>query len=678
MRSSLQNYHTKILIFVLALVFLTVLATTVSVNIFVSSQKDKLQKAIAEKFNQRISIKKVGFRLPNRIVLKDVKVLNDPDTENKLFSIQRIEAKLSLGKLLKKKVIHVTDVSVYGIKLDYLEAVNFLSENFSEIIKLLNTLPSVERFGIYLRQARLNLPQESGKPSYIGFDIDLQTVKDKFLSKGTVYLKHPFFKKTHLFGFGSKDDHLNYIFKGYITKSGIAIENFGLKHKKGDLKLWGAFEDNILRLNGFTTLYNFFSPSVEENLPILSFVEKIKSLFRKLKVPSAIIGSPSSDLVIYDLGCLVKFYFPKIEINNISFSVKNVPIGVKGSISFLDSPVVDLKISSFPNQVSVLREKNPKCYSLGVKGLLRDEAFSGAVDVEFTRQKPVGESLDRLSVIVKKATLMPLEGRKFDAHLKAAKVAYETPTSQHVLLFDDTQILFDFSDKRFKGFEINSGIYDGTLEGNGYVDVWTFPFEAVLNVLVRDVTPKKLESILSYFANIEGKLASRINYQNKPDRKIAGQLLIRDGYLHDFDFFNWLASFFEIPSLATMDFDVLTADFAVDAEVSKLENIKANHKGVSLSGYFKLFANDLVASKLSLGLSREILQKSPKFKSLLNLLGQGFDNLSFDFQLSGLFNDLNFKWLESEFKDKLKEKIPDFIERGIERKIETIIKSTPK
>lgn len=665
----------------LVLVFLTAFAATIAANIFVSGQKEKFQKIIADKFNQEISIEKIGFRLPNYVVLKDVTMLQDsdsPEAKKRLFAIQRIEAKVSLKKLLEKKIIYLTEVSIYGIKLDYSEAVKFFNENFDIIIKLLSSLPGVEKFGIYIRQARLDLPQADEKLCHIGFDINLQTRKDKFLTKGEVYLKHPFFKKAWLFGFGQNNDSLKYAFKGYMTKRGIAIENLSLKHKKGDLKLWGAFENNILRLNGFTTLYNFFAQASQEEPPALSFVERVKSLFRRFKVPSAIIGPPSSDLSIYDLSCLVEFYFPKIEIENISFSVKNVPIGISGSIAFLDSPVIDLNVSSFPNQVSAFRERNPKSYTLSIKGLLREKTFSGAVDAEFMRPKPGGDSLDKLSIILKKAALMPLEAHKFDASLTAAKVVYDTAGSRYVLLFDDTQILFDFSDERFKGFEVNSGIYDGSLEGNGYVDVWTFPFDAVLNILVRDITPKKLESILAYFANIEGNLASRINYQNEPDTKIIGQLLIRDGYLHDFDFFNWLADFFEIPSLAKMDFDVLTADFSVDEEVSKLENINANYKGVSLRGYFRLFANDLVASKLSLGLSREILQESPRFNSLLNLLGQGFNSLSFDFQLSGLFKDLNFKWLESEFKEKLKEKIPDFIERGIERKIEAIIKSTPK
>jgi len=56
-------------------------------------------------------------------------------------------------------------------------------------------------------------------------------------------------------------------------------------------------------------------------------------------------------------------------------------------------------------------------------------------------------------------------------------------------------------------------------------------------------------------------------------------------------------------------------------------------------------------------------------------LGDELDYLEFDFQLSGLKDAVNFKWLESEFKARLRESIPGFIERGLERKVEDVIRS---
>ena len=42
---------------------------------------------------------------------------------------------------------------------------------------------------------------------------------------------------------------------------------------------------------------------------------------------------------------------------------------------------------------------------------------------------------------------------------------------------------------------------------------------------------------------------------------------------------------------------------------------------------------------------------------------------------TGLLEKMNFKWLDSYFKQRLKAYIPNFIERGIEKKVENAIQS---
>ena len=96
---------------------------------------------------------------------------------------------------------------------------------------------------------------------------------------------------------------------------------------------------------------------------------------------------------------------------------------------------------------------------------------------------------------------------------------------------------------------------------------------------------------------------------------------------------------------------------------------------MKLNGNFNLYENDLTSGRLSLTLSKELLETSPKFKSLLRVLGEEVNRVSFDFQISGLFEAMNFKWLESDFKRKLQNSLSASIKREIEKKIEEIIKS---
>ena len=155
---------------------------------------------------------------------------------------------------------------------------------------------------------------------------------------------------------------------------------------------------------------------------------------------------------------------------------------------------------------------------------------------------------------------------------------------------------------------------------------------------------------------------------------LNGNITIHDGRLNDFEFFKWLADFFSLPSLYKINFDTLSMDFFVDDNGARLDKINLDSEEITLDGYFRQYKNNLVASKISLGLPKELLASSPKFAPLLRILGGDFKLLQFDFQLSGILNAMNFKWLESDFKLKLQDSIPNFIEKKIERKIEAAIK----
>ena len=226
--------------------------------------------------------------------------------------------------------------------------------------------------------------------------------------------------------------------------------------------------------------------------------------------------------------------------------------------------------------------------------------------------------------------------------------------------------------------KFTSDFYDGSLKGKGRVDIVHSPFIWDLDFVLRDVSPCNLESILTYFSKINGKLDGHVHYISYPRPEISGKFDIYNGDLHEFEFFEWLAGFFKIPSLNVVDFQKLSGRFLVNHDYAQLEDISLQSEDVTMEGYFRLFENDLVASKLSLELSREILEASPKFKLILKLLGKEFSSLKFDFQLSGLIKEMNFKWLDSYFKKRLRDSIPDFIERGIERKIENILYFSPE
>ncbi|MCK5493186.1 MAG: hypothetical protein KAJ14_08755, partial [Candidatus Omnitrophica bacterium] len=163
------------------------------------------------------------------------------------------------------------------------------------------------------------------------------------------------------------------------------------------------------------------------------------------------------------------------------------------------------------------------------------------------------------------------------------------------------------------------------------------------------------------------------NYRNWPNKKFYGTIIVRDGTLSNLQFLDWLSKFFKIPQLNQIDFSDISANFLVNNDIASLQNISLTSEDVGVGGYFRLYDNQLINSRLSLFFSREVLEASPRFKLILKLLGKDFTDLGFDFQLSGLLHDINFKWLDSYFKKRVRDSIPDFIERGLERKIDNII-----
>ncbi|MBU0709365.1 MAG: AsmA-like C-terminal region-containing protein, partial [Candidatus Omnitrophica bacterium] len=227
-----------------------------------------------------------------------------------------------------------------------------------------------------------------------------------------------------------------------------------------------------------------------------------------------------------------------------------------------------------------------------------------------------------------------------------------------------------------KSFVFNSSFYDGNLGGSGRINIRRFPPRITSSLTIEDASANKLEELLEYFSKVDGKLASSMTLSNYPELNLNGLVNIQGGYLNKFDFFQWLSGFFDLPSLSVVDFRSATFNFSIDSKGTSMQDLVLDAEDVNLNGYFSIAENGLVASKLSLALTKKLMEESSKLTPLLSILRrENFESLTFDFQLSGNFESMNFQWLKSELKSKLKHLIPDFIERKLQRNIESAIES---
>jgi hypothetical protein len=261
-------------------------------------------------------------------------------------------------------------------------------------------------------------------------------------------------------------------------------------------------------------------------------------------------------------------------------------------------------------------------------------------------------------------------------NIEKVAISFWTNTNdEHKITLHDVKSTFNYRSYPLKLFEANSEFYDGTMHLRSWMNTAEFPMKIIAIADIKDADPTKLEELSVHFAKVHGLLSGQINFKNTPVYDLSGQFNFNQGTLTNYNFFQWMADTFALPSLLEIKFNQATTSVTANSKNSGLSNIYVDAPDVKIKGYFTIDNEDLVSSKLSLTFSRELLQQSPKFQSILKSIDDQY--LSFNFQLSGNQHALNFKWLDSESKEKIRARIPDFIERIIERRVDTMMAPAP-
>ncbi|MFH1678926.1 MAG: AsmA-like C-terminal region-containing protein, partial [Candidatus Omnitrophota bacterium] len=553
----------------------------------------------------------------------------------------------------------------------------FLKENIKLILQMLNSIKPERPLKIQIKKARLNIPQEEKPLRYLTLDTTLTIgPNNNLFSFGEIGLDGLTVKNT-----SPKEDstaqfyNLNYSLNGILIKEGLIIENLEFKKSELRVKLWGALEKGLLRLNGYSSLSNFFGADETTNNPY-GFMDRIKTaLMHRGKSGFPIMGISVSDLDVYDFACLIKFNFADISIENLSFTVKDIPFCLKGVFSLSKPQALSLSLASFPNQPIDARLNNPKRIDVKADGTLNKGKFDGVINVEFLRKSRSRDSLENMGSVFKNLSFLYNRDGEIEMLFKKAEFSYASGRNLYNFFLQDFNSSLNMRNKRFKFIKFNSMICDGIIEGDGVIDITQMPLRSYINMRVKGANANKLSGVIDFFSKIYGNLSSQIHFRNYPHPELTGKLTIKDGLLDNMVFFSWLADFFKIPSLKKIKFDALSADFLVNNESAGIDKIYLNNKEITLQGYFTLYENDLVSSKLSLILPKTVLGNSPKFASLLDYLVKDVSAVDFNFQLSGIYQAMNFQWLKSDFKERLQVLLPSWIEKGIENKIEKIIES---
>lgn len=598
-----------------------------------------------------------------------------------IISVPQAWIRLSFFELIARRRAVISGISLYGLKADYPRLRGFLKENFERIMEFIKHLPKQD-VKISIKEAEFWPAQNDDGARYIAANFFLKIRGNSVSAKGTVSRNY---RGTPLLRRGSEIKRpeagvpLRFVFKGALADRGISIENLELMRENLYAKFWGDSSGNVLSLNGFGFVNTLFTAPDRYARAVFNIAGRIKDALAGRAAPRyPAIDLSKVNLYILDINCRINISLPRLRIERLTFSLNNNPVSIQGSIFFSQPVGIGLAISSNQAESGNVPAENLKKVDLRLQGVLENSAFigNGMLSLDFMKKKKANPPLERLKLGFQGLALNPAGYPRLKLSLKGLSLFCLTESNAYRMFLDGINAMVYLQNEKSKFIELNSKLYGGSINGWGRVDLDTFPPRVSSAVRFRGVDANRLEGLLVHLSKVYGRMYGQAYFSSYPRLILNGGMVVENGYLRDFEFFKWLSETFSLPSLRKIDFSKLSSNFTVNDEGAGLHELKLNSQDVNLSGYFRLGADDLVSSKLSLDLSRELLKESPKFTPLLRLAADpGPASLTFNFQLSGVLDAMNFQWLSSDFKKDVQNAIPGFIERKIERSVEDLIES---
>ncbi|MDP8259917.1 MAG: hypothetical protein P9L96_02785 [Candidatus Gygaella obscura] len=650
--------------FVVFLIIFFVLSNTI--NAHLEKRKPSLEGFFSKILKQDIKVQSVKYVFPNTLILNNILVGNIDYLDNKVpLQAAKAKLKVDLNTLIFKRRFIFDRIHIIEPQVVISDNIFLLMKLFQGNPRGVNISKKDPKIILLIDKGLLISISDDNKRIYRTLDALVEINSDKTIkSKGRLFYDR--YAK-------DKNQFLSYDLFLQFRDKGFSIRNFEVDMADSHINLWGRFISNNLILNGYMlSKYSLREIKLDDK----TLKDKIDSLFAgKIKSRLRSVTSAHTGLNITDIDCKINFNDNNLNIERLYFDLNKITFLLSGEIDFSKRTLFNIRLSSLPRVAKENRYKDVRAIDLEVDGFFKKNGFNG--DIQFTFVRKTKYSLLKESL---KGNLQKLKFKHVDRNLATisflkADISYRTQTNIYDLSLSDFDCDFDMSNIFVKAIKFNSRIFDGFLNGVGKIDTRRVPYKIELDMDVRDVSSEMIHSLSKYFCKVFGKLQGKLRYRGVNNSQLTGSLLIKQGYLDKLTFFVWLADSFDMSSVKQQKFDQLSTDLIIDDDGCNLNDISLEHNDLMLKGFFKLHGEDMVTSKLSLFLGEDLVKVSRKFRSLRGVLGKDLSKIKFDFQLSGLFERMNFRWLESEFKTAIERRIPNFIERAIEARIERALES---
>jgi hypothetical protein len=602
--------------------FILVLLLTLAANIILASSKEKITQILNSRFFKPVTIKNIFYLPPNFIVLNDLSISeNAIKTDKKIISVPLSCALFSVLDLFLNKTVDISSLYCIGFTTDLNDLVVFLKDNPVQILDFIKRLPKHD-FALTVSQITIKSILKNMPPVKTKGDFRLKIKNKAVTASGSV--------GRNVFSF-----------KGILRQEQVIVENFKLVGGNIDCQFWGELSPSLAEFRGFIL----------------------------------------ADLSLLNIDSRIKLAFPRVEIERLNFLINDNPVQVTADILLNQPFSCNLKLFSRFRGMGYKPKGMLKNVTL-IASIIDQEdktvKVNGSLNIDFPEQKKESLPLEKIELNLKDLVLNFKEFPALKITAAGLNLSSKTNTDTYNLNLEELQGAIHELANNLKLVNFSSRFYDGFLQGRACLEMHDFIPTITAVIKTENVTAGQLEGRLIHFSKIDGKLSSQMSFANYPQLLFKGTIYLRDGSLNNAEFLKWLANSFNLPSLQTIYFNTASTDFIVNREGAEMYNMDLDSENVKIKGYFKLKENDLIASKIFVSLRRELLEKSPNFTPLLNLLDTKQELVKFNFQLSGNFHGMNFQWLKSDFKDDLQKTIPNFAKSNFEEKIGGIIESILK
>ncbi len=701
--SYLKKSSLKIAVLFFILVLISCLVADFTISSTLNSKSSVIKSYFRKYAGFDVSFGKISFGLLNGVKFKDFEIYQGAE---EVIYVRDLRIYFSLpflfrGSLIPSKIIAIdaqasTDIAQHK---DYL----FLQlDNRKKQHKnngwLITKFPSVV---FQVRNLKIFVGSPADNKGFLSVNSDIKTHAENLSAKIVLNFKECDFNRSVL------REMFFYKFSDKISL------NLQLAFMKDDLLINNivAASDNI-KISGAGIVYDFKRRPVMDvklittplNLRemvglkskialsgLLNIVANIRAgegafrLQAELLMPKAEFYFPNNIARLSNAFCNIILKNDELEIKELSALVNyRLPVLLTGKISHFLKPEFNFTIESNKNRLEKGLSEKKSNFLFKVKSQIVGNDMLGEADLSissvdktrhFERQKDLLLKFRGLKMALHKDLITPnLKRRNLNLScqefISASKeVANGEVKSSQSLKAENLQVKLAIGQSGIIKAQLNGSAYNGLIEGLSQWNLASYLKNNYLIMKLSDLSISDLKAVYPVTADISGTMSGWFYFKKNKDFFIEAIASVKNGRIADFNLVNNIADFLGIQSIKQLEDIFLSAVFEIKQSGISVKRFKLHNNTLNLDAQLSVDQRSWIDGRVSLTLSREVLEESNILRALLSMVKEKSESIDFDFQVSGYPNALRIELLEGEFKNKLMRRLGKGIRSQIENEI---------